>query len=131
MVRNGRYCVYREKEYKLNEDIEDNLIILTEDLYKIDSTFIDEYGSGVYSKVVKEDELNEIYEINTVGEIGGIIVNVEKEYEDSYLVGTSNYEVAEKLGLGRCDKYYYEGKIIKDNIVVRQERTKIKCEELK
>ena len=126
MIRNGRYCIYREKEYKFNRNIDGNFIILTEDIHKIDSTFIDEYGSGVYSKVVKEDELNEIYEINTVGEIGGIIVNVEKEYANSYLVGTSNCEVAEKLGLGRCDKYYYEGRILKDNIVVREEKIKIK-----
>ena len=49
MIRDGYYCIYKEKEYELNEDINDNLIILKEDSSKIDLTFIDEYNSSTIS----------------------------------------------------------------------------------
>ena len=118
--------MYKKKEYELNEDIDENLVVLTEDSSKIDSTFIDEYGSGVYSKIVKERHIDEIYKIKTIGKIGELVVNVEKEFEDSYLVGTSNLEIAQKLGLEQCDKYYHQGKILKENIIIKEEKVRIK-----
>lgn len=30
MIRNGNYCIYNGKEYELSEDMDDNLIIVTE-----------------------------------------------------------------------------------------------------
>lgn len=126
MIRDGYYCIYKEKEYELNEDINDNLIILKEDSSKIDLTFIDEYKSGVYSKIVQEKELDEIYKINTIGQLGNLMINVEGETDDSYLVETSSFEIAQKLGLEQCDKYYHQGKILKGNIIIKEEKAHYK-----
>lgn len=126
MVKNGCYCIYNDIEYEINSDIDGNTLLITQDKTKIDSSFIDEYNSGVYSKKIDEKQIKEIYKIHTFGQIGNLKVNVENELEDSYIVGTSNLQIAEKLGLERCDKYYHQGKILKKNIIVSEEKTKIK-----
>lgn len=126
MIKNGLYCKMNNNEYKLSKNIKGDTLIITKNKRIIDETFIDKYGSGVYTKFVEEKELDEIYEINTIGKIGELVVNVEKEFEDSYLVGTSNLEIAQKLGLEQCDKYYHQGKILKENIIIKEEKVRIK-----
>ena len=126
MIKKGLYCKMNNNEYKLSKNIKGDTLIITKNKRIIDETFIDKYGSGVYTKFVEEKELDEIYEINTIGKIGELVVNVEKEFEDSYLVGTSNLEIAQKLGLEQCDKYYHQGKILKENIIIKEEKVRIK-----
>lgn len=126
MIKNGDYCIYNDIEYEINSDIDGNTLLITQDKTKIDSSFIDEYNSGVYSKKVDEKQIKEIYRIHTFGQIGNLKVNVENELEDYYIVGTSNLEIAKKLGLERCDKYYHQGKILKKDIIITEEKTKIK-----
>lgn len=126
MIKNGLYCKMNNNEYKLSKNIKGDTLIITKNKRIIDETFIDKYGSGVYTKFVEEKELDEIYEINTIGKIGELVVNVEKEFEDSYLVGTSNLEIAQKLGLEQRDKYYHQGKILKENIIIKEEKVRIK-----
>lgn len=125
MIKNGLYCIFNGKEYKFNRSMNGDLLIITDDKSKIDGTFIDKYNNGTYSKKVNKIELKEIYKIKTIGEIKGLCVNVEKELESTYLVGTNNLEIAEKLGLKRVDKYYHEGEILKENIVVIEEKSKV------
>ena len=57
MIRNGRFCKYHGNEFKVNRDSDGNTIILTKNDKIIDSTFIDKYGSGVYSKKVSLEEI--------------------------------------------------------------------------
>ncbi|ADZ19178.1 nitrate reductase beta subunit [Clostridium acetobutylicum] len=126
MIRNGYYCIYNNIEYEINSDLDGNTLIITEDKTKIDSSFIDEYNSGVYSKNVDKKQIEELYKIHTLGKIENLEVNVENELEDCYIVGTSSLEIAKKLGLERCDKYYHQGKVLKKDIVITEEKTKIK-----
>lgn len=51
---------------------------------------------------------------------------MEKELEDSFVVGTSELKIAEQLGLKRCDKYYHQGIILKKDISVSEEKIQIK-----
>jgi hypothetical protein len=126
MIKNGVFCIYNGVEYQYSKNIQGETLIITQDKSKIDSFFIDKYGSGVYSKKVNIEHIKEIYKIHTSGKVGDTIVNVENELEDCYIVGTSNLQIAEKLGLERCDKYYHQGKISKKDIIVTEEKTKIK-----
>lgn len=126
MIRNGHYWIYNNIEYEINNDIDGNTLIITQDKTKIDSSFTDGYNSGVYSKKIDEKEIEEIYKIHTFGKIRNLIVNVENEVEDCYIVSTSNLEIAKKLGLERCHKYYHQGKILTKDIIVTEEKTKIK-----
>ena len=76
-IKNGRFCIYNGNEFKVNRDSDGNIIILTKNDKIMDSTFIDKNGSGVYK------------------------VNVEKENEEYYFVGTADCKVAGALGLQR------------------------------
>ena len=125
MIKNGRFCIYHGNEFKVNRDSDGNTIILTKNNKIIDSTFIDKYGSGVYSKKVSLEEIEELYRYTTYAVINNYKVNVEKENEEYYFVGTADCKVAEILGLQRCDKYYYEGKFSKQDVEIIEEKEKI------
>ena len=125
MIKNGEFCIYNGNEYELNEDNDGNLIIITTNHAMSDATFVDEYNSGVYSKIISPNEIQEVYECRTYGIIKSIKVNVEKENEEYYFVGTADCKVAEALGLQRCDKYYYEGKFSKQDVEIIEEKEKI------
>ena len=106
MIRNGDYCIYNNREYEFTRDMDGNLVIVSENSHMVKEGFIDKLRSGVYSKVVKPNELSNCYQVTSKGKITGEIVNVSKEDNDKYYLGTSNTKVAQKLGLERTDKYY-------------------------
>ena len=99
MIKNGEFCVYNGNEYEL--------------------TFVDEYNSGVYSKIISPNEIQEAYECRTYGLINGYKVSIRKELKDTFFVGTGDRKIADILGLNRTDKYLYEKEIAKDKIEVK------------
>ena len=101
MIKNGEFCIYNDNEYELNEDSDGNLIIITTNRAIIDETFVDKYNSGVYSKVILPNEIGKAYDCQTYGVIKGSRVNVEKENQEYYFVGTADCKVAGALGLQR------------------------------
>lgn len=121
MIRNGIFCIVNGMEYRLSKDIDGKILIITEDKSKIDNFFIDRYKSGVYSKYIDKNDITKIYKVNTIGEVDNLTVNVESELDNCYIVGTSDLKVAERLNLQRCDKYYYKGKILKENIKLTEQ----------
>lgn len=100
-IKNGRFCIYNRNEFKVNRDSDGNTIILTKNDKIIDATFIDKNGSGVYSKKVSLEEIEELYRYATYAVINNYKVNVEKENEEYYFVGTADCKVAGALGLQR------------------------------
>lgn len=126
MIKNGRYGVYKNMEYKINEDMEGNLLIITSEKEKIDSSFVDKFKTGVYSKVINSSELESAYEVRMYGLVDGCKVNVTKENEEYYFIETGDCKVAEILGLSRCDKYYYEGKVDKNKTEIFEEKKELK-----
>lgn len=122
MIRNGNYCIYNGKEYELSEDMDDNLIILTENPTSPEKHgFIDHFNSGVYSKVVNQSELTKCYRVTTKGKLNGKIVNISDENGNEYFVGTSDADIAKELGAERTDKYYYEKWVPKEMVEVFEE----------
>lgn len=100
-IKNGRFCIYNGNEFKVNRDSDGNTIILTKNDKIMDSTFIDKNGSGVYSKKVSLEEIEELYRYATYAVINNYKVNVEKENQEYYFVGTADCKVAGALGLQR------------------------------
>lgn len=125
MVRNGDYCIYKGREFKVNRDMEGNLLVLSHDPQLVNEGFEDIYNSGLYSKKVKSNDLSNCFSVYTKGKIDGEIVNISQENEFEYYVGTSNSDIAKKLGLERTDKYYYESWVQKDRVEVFEEREEI------
>lgn len=125
MIRNGDYCLYKDMEYEFIEDMDGNLLIISEDSLLLNEGFIDKRGGGVYSKIVNHSELSNCYQISSRGKIKGELVNVSRQDGDKYFVGTSNSTVAQKLGLERTDKYYYDKWVPKSEVEIFEERKEI------
>lgn len=118
-------CGFEPIFYTTHPNEESNLIIITTNREIIDATFVDEYNSGVYSKIISPNEIQEAYECRTYGLINGYKVSIRKELKDTFFVGTGDRKIADILGLNRTDKYLYEKEIAKDKIEVVQEKKKI------
>ena len=125
MIKNGYYCIYQGEEYEFGCDMNNNYKIRTKDIKKIDSTFENKHMIGIYIKNVTKSDLDKIYSCNTIGRIGNIKFHVDKELENSYIVGTGSTENAEKLGLPMMDKYYFVGEIPKEGVIIEIEKTEI------
>jgi hypothetical protein len=125
MILNDVYCIYKGLEYRFSRDMQGNCLIITDDENKVDNTFRKDDNALVYSKDVKKSDLERIYSYNTIAKIGDIKVHVDKELENSYLVGTGNTKDAEKLGLSMVDKYYFVGEIPKDGVIIEIEKDEI------
>ena len=50
---------------------------------------------------------------------------MHKEYENQFLVGTSDSSIAKTLGLDRTDKYYYEKWVPKEDVQLFEVRKPI------
>ena len=126
MIRNGDYCLYKNREYEFTRDMNGNLLIVSENPHLVKEGFVDKLRSGVYSKVVKPNELSNCYQVTTKGKINGEIVNVSKEDKDKYYIGTSNTKVAQKFWLKKTDKYYYDKWVPKNEVEIFEDRKDIK-----
>mgnify|MGYP000190965514 CR=1 FL=1 len=104
MIRNGKFCKYHGNEFKVNRDSDGNTIILTKNDKIIDSTFIDKYGSGVYSKKVSLEEIEELYRYATYAVINNYKVNVEKENEKYYIQLFDENIFEEKVEIGNIEE---------------------------
>ena len=124
-MKTCKYGIYKGNEYKLSYDMKKNLLLLTSDTNLIDDSFIDRYGTGVYSKIITPNELDEAYTIDVYGKINGCEVSIREEYENRLLIGTSDLQIAKLLNLNRIDKYGYEGVIDKNRVVIERIKSKI------
>ncbi len=126
MKTNGKYAKYNGNVYMLSRDMNGNRLILTKNKKDIDNSFADVYGSGIFSKKIELDDLEEIYSIETYGLVDNQKVYIVKEDEGMYLVGTNDCKVADKIGLKRVDKYGYEGWLNSNLVQIIEEKTIIK-----
>ena len=109
MIRKGFFGIYQGKEYEITEDMDNNLMIMTENISEVTSDFEDIYNSGLYTKKIKRSELSEYYFIKPRAEYKGKQFNVSNQQKDSYIqLGTKNVSIAKKLNFDRTDKYYHE-----------------------
>lgn|GEM_PF-4490965 len=53
------YAIYKDQEYEITVDMDNNVQVITDDPTKIDEIFEDSNNSGLYSKVVKPSELKD------------------------------------------------------------------------
>lgn len=130
MIKFGLYAKYNGIEYKVTSDMDDNVIIYTEDKSKVDSTFYDLTGHGVYKKKVNPKELVNCESITTYGVIGGEKVQILQEKDDQFQVGTGSLLIGEKLKLKRVDRDSWIGWISKNRVKIIEERHPVDPDEL-
>ncbi|WP_299091284.1 hypothetical protein [uncultured Metabacillus sp.] len=130
MLRSGIYATYRGTEYELTVDMDNNVKIMTDDKGKIDSTFEDTYNSGLYTKKVKPNELEDCVRIVPYGIIQGEKVQILKEKENQYQVATGSLLVGSYLNLPRVDRDTWVGWVSKNKIKLIEEKTPVNPENL-
>ena len=131
MIKSGKYATYGGNEYILNIDMNGNHVIITSNKDYIDDSFVDKYGSGVYTKIIELAQLDEIYSITIYGIVNGEKVAVIQERDGSYYVETPDCEKGNRLKLERVDKYGYGGWIHSDDIEIIEEKKYLKIKEEK
>ncbi|WLR42588.1 hypothetical protein LC087_18200 [Bacillus carboniphilus] len=125
LIKSGLYGMYKDEEYEITIDMDDNVKIMTEDKSKIDHTFVDTYKSGLFTKIVNPTELVNCISIVTYGIIQGEKVQVLKEKENDYQVSTNSLLVASNLNLPRVDRDTWIGWISKSKVKLIEEKTSI------
>ncbi|MGG0658421.1 hypothetical protein [Rummeliibacillus pycnus] len=121
MLKRGIYGEYKNKEYEITKDMENNVIVITENRDKIDETFIDKYNNGLFRKIVKPNELSLCLRIKPYGMIDGEKVHILQEREDKYQIETADLLVGPKLNLPRVDRDSWLGWVPKTDVVLIEE----------
>lgn len=130
MLKKGLYGFYKEVEYSITVDMDNNLKIMTDEKEKTDSTFVDTYQSGVYTKIVKPNELVDCVSVTPFGIIKGEKVQILQEKENKYQVATGALLVASNLNLPRIDRDSWLGWVPKGEVTLSEEITPINPEDL-
>ncbi|MGG0658418.1 hypothetical protein [Rummeliibacillus pycnus] len=122
MLKSGIYGKYKNIEYEITRDMEDNVLIITEDRNKIDETFKDQYNSGIFKKIVQPSELSECISITPYGIIEGEKLQILQERENQYQVGTGVSLIGSKLNLPRVDRDSWLGWVPKSDVILIEEK---------
>lgn len=128
MISTRWYCIYNGAEYLYDQDMQDNYLIMTTDKAKTDSSFIDQYHDGVYSKIINKDEISDIYKKIYYGKLGNLKFHIDNETEDSYVVFTDARETAKKLGIREIERNIFVGNIPKDGVIISMVKKPFKLE---
>ncbi|MGR6896903.1 hypothetical protein [Rummeliibacillus sp. BSL5] len=121
-MKRGIYGKYNNKEYKIIADMNDNILIMTEDKAKIDQTFKETNRGGIFKKIVEPQELSECESIFSYCLIDDVKVNLIQEREYQYQIETSDLLIGIKLNLPRIDRDTWLGWIPKSNVTLIEER---------
>lgn len=122
ILKRGIYGKYNNKEYKIIADMNDNILIMTEDKAKIDQTFKETNRGGIFKKIVEPQELSECVSIFSYCLIDDVKVNLIQEREYQYQIETSDLLIGIKLNLPRIDRDTWLGWIPKSNVTLIEER---------
>lgn len=119
-MKEGNYCLYKNNIYDYSIDFDGNSFVSTTDKSIIDDSFAGPNMRGFYKKKVNISELDKVFRAEHYVIIDGTELDVLGQKDEMVLVGTSDARVAERLGLGRTDKYYYEKWIAKQNTEIKE-----------
>jgi hypothetical protein len=103
----GSYGVYKGEVHRIGFEANGKIALFPNSDSEIDDTYEDMYHLGIYSKLIGRDELSEAYRLSSFAEYMGYKINIAHETSDEYELYISDYQLAQKLGFGRCDKYGY------------------------
>lgn len=126
MYKSGDFAMFNNKEYEfyLNEDNTCNLV--TDDPSSVNDGFLKDNLTNRYVKKVDISSIQEAYTIVMIGKYKNMELNIHKEKDGLYLIGTTDAKIANQLNLERIDKYYYQGWISSKKLTVTLQKEMIK-----
>lgn len=126
---NGTYGIYKGEVHRIGSS-KDEILLFPNSDSEIDGTYIDRNRLGIYSKAVVPEEISEAYSLLSYADYKGYKIDIARETADEYELYISDYELAKKLGFGRCDKYGYNLMVKKADVKVIVEKTPIDLEKV-
>lgn len=131
MIRNGYYCIYQGKEYRITHDEHRNTIIYTNNKDLIDTTFCFDSIACAYKKIIDPEEIQEVYRILSIAVIDGdelFIYRAPGGAEDMYWVESNSKEIIKKYNMKEIDRGVYGTWIEKNKVqVVERKRNADHC----
>ncbi|WP_066074054.1 hypothetical protein [Neobacillus soli] len=119
MIRSGDFTIYNHKEYSLFKKQDGSVNLISYDSASLKEGFKQHnLIPNAYVKNLKIGDITNAYQIKTHAKYMSEEVNVSAEKEDFYYIGTTDANLAKKLGLDRTDKYYYEKWVPKEDVLL-------------
>ncbi|MBV7509276.1 hypothetical protein KW850_29310 [Bacillus sp. sid0103] len=116
MIKSGDYAIINNFEYEIYDNGDDTFNLVTNDPQSIKEGFSEDNFPNIFFKIINVKDLKNAFNVKTYGKYKNVEINVHKENENQYLVGTSDSSIAKTLGLDRTDKYYYEKWVPKEDV---------------
>lgn len=116
MLKSGDYALVNNHEYEIYDNGDNTFNLVTNDPQSIKEGFSKDNFSNTFVKTINIKDLKNVYSIKTYGKYKNVEINVHKENENHYLIGTSDSSIGNTLGLDRTDKYYYEKWVPKEEV---------------
>ena len=122
----GTYGVYHGEVHRIGFNQDGTISLFPNSDNEIDDTYVDKYHLGIYSKTIKRTDISEAYSLSSYAEYQGYKIPIVRIDGDEYELYLSDYELAQKLGFGRCDKYGYNLMVKKTDVEVFAEKKPMK-----
>ncbi|WP_339201297.1 hypothetical protein [Peribacillus sp. FSL P2-0133] len=123
MIRKGEYTIFNGKEYRFIEsDTVGAIELITNDKKDMGNGFT-YYKNNIYTKIVRVNEVKELYSINPYAVYKGELFPASEERTTGkVLLVTTNTELAKQMGFERTDKYMYSKSVEWDEVEIIEKR---------
>ncbi|MEH7505453.1 hypothetical protein V7152_26245 [Neobacillus drentensis] len=108
MLKSGDYELFNNGDNTIN--------LVSNGPQSIKEGCIKDNFSNMFVKTINLKDLKNAFSVKIYGNYKNAGVNVHKENENIYLIGTTASSKAQTVGLDRTDKYYYEKWVPKENV---------------
>lgn len=129
-MKDGRYGLYKGKEYRLVKPKRDSISLVSHSKSDLENGF-DEYDEGIYVKVIKKTDLEDVYRIHSSavfrGERFGILAESDKN--NTYTL-SGNEAHAEKFSMHCHNKGEFSMEVPRGEVEIIEKITPLTVEDL-
>jgi hypothetical protein len=127
MIKSGNCTLYKNKEYSFFKKPDGSVNLISYEPESVSDGFEKhDLIPGAFVKKLRLGDLKTAYEIKTFAKYNGTEVNVTTEKDNLICIGTADASMAEKLGMERTDKFYYEKWVPKEDVELFELKESIK-----
>lgn len=124
MLRNDIFCIYKDQEFSFVSLSDEKAEIVTDDIEKIDASFL-KYDNTLYYKQVSLSDLSQVYSVNSYGVYDGEIFPIVRSQGDCYELTATDQLTAFTYKMKCTNKNEYAMLVPKDEVEVFEERKEI------
>jgi hypothetical protein len=127
MIKSENYILYKNMEYSFFRKPDGSVNLISYESESLSNGFQKhDLIPGAFVKKLRLEDLENVYEIKTFAKYNGTEVNVTSEKDNLICIGTADASLAEKLGMDRTDKFYYEKWVPEEDVELFELKESIK-----